>query len=180
MSDASSAAAEAPGPIETPVQYTNGLLGKQNKGILKYDGTGSVTLINEDGTTRFSKTMAELGKVRRAEFCLYFKIDGKTVSIVFGDPRKYMLKDAARSQGGQLLGAAGGVAGAYAAQKGSHQANIKSGLESWVDVLRAGGAMGLNASPQGIWQNWFVKPMKWIGIVGGGLIVVALIVTALG
>lgn len=164
-------------PMQTPVQYTEGMVGRTEKGAtLSYDGTGSVTLTRADGSVVFTKAVTELGKVRRAEFGMYLKVDGRLVFVMFGNPLKYIGKSAGIEAAGHALGAAGSIAAGYGAVKAAQHDNTVSGLEDWVEMFQAHGVMGLNASPQAIWkQTW-----KWAGIGIGVLFAIILVASALG
>lgn len=161
--------------LETPVQFADGLGRTQRGATLSFDGTSLVTLTREDGTVRFSTPISSLGKVRRAEFALYFKVDGKMVTAMFGNPLKYIGKNVGIEAAGRAGGTVTSVAAGYGAVKASQKDNTASGLEAWVALLQEHGVMGLNASPQALWN----KMWKWTGIVVGVLLVVGVVV-ALG
>ena len=136
-------------------------MGRPQKGTILYDGKGRVVLADDAGTPVFDKPLGEIGKVRRAEWAIYLKIDGKTVTLMFGNYKKYALTNAVLgvpigSDLGQIVGTLAGV-------KLSTDWNREAGQDDWWNLLTAYNPAGINATP--------VNNLKFGLILGGALVV---------
>ncbi|PKQ25281.1 MAG: hypothetical protein CVT64_10665 [Actinobacteria bacterium HGW-Actinobacteria-4] len=154
-------------PLATNVTYTSGMLGRPQPGMLVFDGVDTVTLIADDGAVVFSKSTSTLGRVRRAEYALYFKGEGKTIAVMFGNALTYM------AASGSLLQF--GVVGAVLADRNAKGHTKASGMDEWESALKATGNMGFNASSGNITKYLLYYPAIGIGVIGAIAVVIALV-----
>ncbi len=132
-------------PLVTPIDYVVGMTGRPQTGTLVYDGKGRVVLADDAGEPVFEKPLGEIGKVRRAEWAIYVKIDGKTITLMFGDYKKYALTNAVLNA--PLGSDLGQLVGTLAGMKLSTDWNRQAGQDDWWDLLTAHNAAGIDASP---------------------------------
>ncbi|MCB2411943.1 hypothetical protein LGT39_03655 [Demequina sp. TTPB684] len=125
-------------PLAHPVQFTRGMLGKAAQGTLAFDGKDRVTLTDADGVVVMDRSLAALGKVKRAEYGLYFYPDGKLVFVAFGNAKAYGAASLASNISAPAL-AAGSVV--------QHAQNKESGLEAWVTMLKEREVLTTNVGP---------------------------------
>lgn len=154
-------------PLATNVEYTIGLMGRAQPGMLVFDGVDKIVLVANDGTEIFSKTTAQLGKVRRVEYALYFKVDGKTITIVFGNALKYVA-----ASGGLMQAGVAGVVLSDLYAKGHTSA---SGMDQWEATLKATGNSGLNASARNTTKYFFYYPLIGLGVIFAVVLVIGLL-----
>jgi len=150
-------------PISTEVSYAIGMLGRATPGVLNYDGKGSIWLMDKSTNQPvFSQPISTITKVKRAEYALYFKIEGKTITVMFGNAIKYALKSGVTANIG--------VAGLAYSTVSANKMNNESGLENWVSLLQSSGSMGANFSPNNITKG----TLKYASIGVGILILVVI------
>lgn len=153
-------------PLATNVEYMIGLMGRPQPGMLVFDGVETVTLVSADGTEIFSKSIAALGKARRVEYAIYFKPDGKLITVTFGNPLKYV------AQGGAMMQF--GIVGLVLADRNAKGHTKASGMDEWEAALKGTGNLSFNASSGNI-----VKQTLKYAAIGIGLIIVVAVVVAL-
>jgi hypothetical protein len=114
------------------------MLAKAAPGTLQFDGKDRVTLTDASGAVVMDTTVAGLGKVKRAEYALYFYPDGKLVFVAFGDAKAYGVAALASNMSTPAL------VGASVIQ---HAQNKASGVEAWVTLLTERGVLKANFGP---------------------------------
>ncbi len=155
-------------PIVTEVSYARGMLGRATPGVLNYDGKGNIWLIDKSTNQPvFSQPLNTIKSVKRAEYALYFKIEGKTIAVMFGNALKYAVKSGATANVG--------VAGLAYSTVSANKMNTESGLETWVSLLQASGSMGANFSPNNITKG----ALKYGSIAVGILILIVIVVLSI-
>jgi len=152
----------------TAIKFSKSLLARPEEGAINYDpASDNIWLTDAAGQTIFSQTMSSLGKTRRAEYALYMKTSIGTVTIMFADARKYVAKS------GSLM--AFGIIGTILSARTAEKMAESGDINKWIDLLKAKGVMGLNASPYNMLKYMLLYPT----IVLVGLLVVFLIGYAL-
>lgn len=151
---------QAAGVVTTDITYSVGLLTPPTAGTISFDGVNMVTLIDKKtGNTVFSMPIQHLGKVTRVEYALYVNVPGmKRVTIMFGNPRRYLTENA--------LAMPYGTAGAVTGVVRSNQMNQRSGLQQWALIFKQYGKI----------RNFSPNKVVVLGLIGG---VVIFIIAAL-